>query len=55
MKTNLKKIAALIFAAVFVFCLAACGGEQQKVSVSVLASMASTRALITADWAFCRG
>ena len=33
MKANLKKFAALIFAAVFVFCLAACGGEQQKVSV----------------------
>ena len=54
MKTNLKKFAALILAVLFVCCLAACGGEQQKVSVIGISQYGEHEAWITAGWAFCR-
>lgn len=53
MKTNLKKVFALIFAVMFVFCFAACGEKKPRSSAS--ASTASTKAWITAGRAFCRG
>ena len=55
MKTNLKKIAALIFAAVFVFCLAACGGEQQKVSVIGISQYGEHESLDNCRLGFLQG
>lgn len=55
MKTNLKKFAALIFAAVFVFCLAACGGEQQKVPVIGISQYGEHESLDNCRLGFLQG
>lgn len=55
MKTNLKKFAALILAVLFVCCLAACGGEQQKVSVIGISQYGEHESLDNCRLGFLQG
>lgn len=55
MKTNLKKFAALILAVLFVCCFAACGGEQQKVSVIGISQYGEHESLDNCRLGFLQG